>query len=192
MNLHINIHELVNEITQPNAVCVVNNEVPENVEERFLHTLYGLLKTVKSCILKEMYHPYIHIKDIHGTFLFNDRLHICEEGVNNMAMNNPGYCDIHLVQKKHSSDVYYCATISDLLADDHKFYMNKINFVNAGDLNSVAYKEAGKSIMNMVKKGEGIDKNTPLDTSVTVHDYDPNSKLWTVVFFTRSVYGWKF
>jgi hypothetical protein len=42
MSQNFNIQEFVNEIIQPNALCVVANEVLENPEKRHLHTLYSL------------------------------------------------------------------------------------------------------------------------------------------------------
>lgn len=186
-----NIQKLVDEITQPNAVCVINNEVPENEEDRFLHILYSLITLIKGCISKEVYHPYIHIKDVYGNFLFNDRLHIHEWKVNQIAIGNSGYCDIHLIKKKGSKAVYYYAATPDTLADNNRFYLSHINFSN-GEINEIAYQIAATSILKMVKEGEGIDKNTPIDTSVTVHNYDPNSKFWMIEYFARDVSGSKF
>ncbi|OED38854.1 hypothetical protein AB832_04320 [Flavobacteriaceae bacterium (ex Bugula neritina AB1)] len=128
MSQNINIQGLVNEITQPNAVCVIDNEVPKNSEKRHLHMLYGLVNIVKKCIQKKMYHPYIHIKDIDGNFLFNDRLHIEEAAINQIAINNPAYCDIHLIKHQGTSKIYYCASTPDTLADNNRYYMDYTSY----------------------------------------------------------------
>lgn len=191
MESNIDIQELVNEITQPNVVCAIDNKVPKNPEERSLHILFSLMNIVKGCIQKDMYHPYIHIKDVDGNLLFNNRIEINKESINQTAINNPGYCDINLIKEKDSLNIYYCATTPDTLADNNRFYMSYINFTN-GKLDKVAYEKAATTILNMVKEGEGIDKNTPIDTSVTVHNYHPNSNFWTIEYFARDVSGSKF
>ncbi|WP_298547659.1 hypothetical protein [uncultured Aquimarina sp.] len=182
MSQNINIQELVNEITQPNAVCVIDNEVPENPEKRHLHLIYSLVNIVKQCIQKEMYHPYIHIKDIQGNFLFNDRLHIEDANINQTAINNPGYCDIHLIMQKDTSKIYYCATTPDTLADNNRYYIDQVNFTN-GTIDTIAYKKAAFAILDMIKKGEKLDLNQSIDTSVTVHNYEPNSKHWSIEYY---------
>lgn len=182
MSQNINIQGLVNEITQPNAVCIIDNEVPKNPEKRYLHIMYSLINIVKKCILKEVYNPYIHIKDVHGNFLFNDRIRIEDNTINQTVINNPGYCDIHLIKRKDSLSVYYCATTPDSLADNNRFYMDQINFSN-GILDKIAYEKAGIVILDMVKKGENIGSNTPVDTSVTVHNFEPDSKHWVIEYY---------
>jgi hypothetical protein len=181
MSQNIDIQEIVNEITQPNAVCVIGNEVPENPNKRYLHILYSLMNIVKKCILKEVSSPYIHIKDVHGNFLFNDRIHIGGHIINLTAINNPGYCDIHLIKRNNSLSAYYYAATPDSLTDNNRFYMAQINFSN-GILNSIAYEKAAIVILDMVKKGENMDSNTPVETSITVHNFEPDSKHWVIEY----------
>ncbi len=183
MSQNINIQELVNEIGQPNAVCLINNDVPKNPEERNLHIIYSLVNIVKQCIIKGMYTPYIHVKDIHGKLHFNDRLYIKETEVDQEAMNYPGYCDIHLVKSKDSLTAYYCATTPKSMANNQSFYLNIINFSN-GTLDREAYEQAKEAILNMVKREEGIDDSTNVNTSFTVHNYEAKDKTWQIVYYT--------
>ncbi|MCX2764823.1 hypothetical protein [Aquimarina muelleri] len=38
----------------------------------------------------------------------------------------------------------------------------------------------------MVKKGDAIDDNTLMDTSVTLHNYDSDTKQWSIDYHRRS------
>ncbi len=179
MAQEINIQEFVDEITQPNVECVIDNEVPEDEAERFGHIVYSLITIIRQCIRKQMLHPYLHIKDVNGNFLFNSRLVITESPVNIMAMDNLAYCDIHLIKKGATSEVYYCATTPDTLADNNRFYLNRINFTN-GVLDRNAYEKATQVIIKMIRKNEHIAPGTPMDASITVHHYEPESKVWEI------------
>jgi len=179
MSQKINIRELVDEISQPNVVCVIDNEIPVAPEESHLHIIYSLVNIVKQCISKKLYNPYIHIKDVHGTLFFNNRLHIEQANISEKAVNNPGYCNIHLIKNENSLTVYYCATTPKSLTNDNQFYLNQINFSN-GTLNEKAYEIAAVAIVKMVKEGEHIDHKTPIDTSLTVHNYEQETKQWRI------------
>ncbi len=71
-----NIQELVNKITQPDATCKLDYEVPQVLEERHLCLISSLIEGVKLCVRNTMYTPYVHIKDAKGDFIFNNRLKI--------------------------------------------------------------------------------------------------------------------
>lgn len=64
--------------------------------------------------------------------------------------------------------------------------MSQINFADEV-LNRVAYQKAVITIFDMVKKGEGIDKNTLIDTSVTVRSYGVDSKHWSIEYWTEEM-----
>lgn len=182
---NIQIQELVDEIWHPDIVCKIDNEVPKNVEDRYLHILYSLVNIVKRCVTKGLHSPYIHIKDVHGELLFNDRLNIINKRINKFILYKPEYCEIHLIKKRNSLAVYYYAFTPQSIADNNRFYLNQINFSN-GTLNLEAYQKAATAILKMVKKGGAIDDNTLMDTSVTLHNYDPDTKQWSIDYHRRS------
>ena len=187
MSQQISIQDIVDEITQPNVVCVIDNEVPQHPEEQYLHIIYSLIHIVKQCVVKAMHTPYIHIKDVKGNFLFNERLNIVEDPINLIALDIASDCDIHLIKIKGTAIIYYCATTSNWLANTNRFYLNKINLTN-GTIDELAYKKAGYTILNMVREGENIAKDVAIDTNVTVHSYDRDTKYWEIEFCMKKLW----
>lgn len=181
---NINIQELVNEITQPDAVCLINDEVPETSEKRYLHLIYGLANVVKQCFQKEMYNPYLHIKDGNGDFLYNDRLYIEESKIYTFALKNTSECEIHLIKKEDSLGFYYHAITQQSLTNDNRFYLEEIDF-NDGVFGEKMYDEAADSIIKMIKKRENIRNNIQLITSTVVHNYKPKTKQWSIEHWNR-------
>jgi hypothetical protein len=186
MSQNINIQELVDEISQPNVVCVIGNKVPKNPEDNYLHVIYSLVNIIRRCIYQKLYNPYIHIKDIHGKLLFNDRLHIADIDINQIAIRNAGYYDIHLIKRKNSLMVYYCVITPELITQN-KPYINRINFTD-GIFEEIAYRKAADVLIKMIKKEEKINHSASVNSSITVHNYEPDTQQWCIEHFIKRDY----
>ncbi|WP_103867302.1 hypothetical protein [Aquimarina sp. I32.4] len=178
---NINIQKLVDEISQPNVVCEIDNEIPKNAEGRYIHIIYTLVNIVRPCMYKKLFNPYIHIKDIHGKLLFNDRLHIADTAINEIAIKNARYFDVHLVRRKDSLMVHYCVVTPELIAQNRP-YVNRINFTD-GVFKEVAYRKAASIIIKMIKDKEKMDHNSSENFSITVHNYEPETQKWCIENF---------
>ncbi len=174
-----NIQDLVNEITQPDVICTLEDEMPQVSEERHLYLISSLLEVVKLCVKNTMYTPYVHIKDAKGDFIFNNRLKIENSKLNLLAINNPGDCEIHWVKTKHALNAYYCVSIPDSEGYKAERYLNKINF-SKGAFNERSDSSAAHIILKAITRIEKIDTAKARDTSVTIHDFEPNTSAWRI------------
>ncbi len=181
--MEINIQKLVDDVSSPTAVCVLDSEI-NDPQSRKNYVSYALLNLVRQCVSKELYDPYIHIKDITGRLYFNDRLHIIKDEMLPVAILDRGTYEVHFVQNQDSMLVSSCGE-TPYLANKNTV-LNQINFTGDGELTDKAFIGASKIIINKIKEKQGVPLDSLGDTNLVVHYHDTLKKEWHLTFFEKS------